>query len=90
MTPESRGFAIACAVNQFLCSILFAPVALPRETICGLIGRYSLLTQDTRARRLARWVAPHFESWCHKDETCIEVHQMEDECRKVLYPQYYG
>ena len=73
-------FKIIVACNQLCCSVLFFSVARPRETFCGLIGRYA-----SDGNKFAAFIGPHIEKWFHKSETCKEIYEKEEKARDILY-----
>ena len=73
-------FKIIVALNQLACAVIFFPIAMKRETICGLIGRYTV-----NGNKLAEWIAPIIEKWFHKSETCQQVYEKEEKAREILY-----
>lgn len=76
------GFNIYVAVNMLLCATVFAPWALPRETLSGFVGRRALLGSEVFLR-IAKWVDK-----CYKNEAahCGETALAEDAMRNELYP----
>lgn len=82
----SQIFVLYVAVNMALCAVLFAPWAMPRETVSGLLGRWKVETRGWKRRfgfcggavvdRIYFWEPDH----------CVEVYRCEREARKVLYP----
>lgn len=74
-------FVLYVALNMLLCAALFAPWALPRETVSGLLGRYA------EAHVLARIAAACVDLvyWWHPDH-CRDIARIEARAREVLYP----
>lgn len=76
--------------SMVVCSIMFLPWFLPRETVSGLMGRWAM-NEPTRTRKskFARKVIPFIDSFIHPNtgvtENCYEIYKMEKECRKALY-----
>lgn len=78
-------FNIYVACNMLLCSVLFAPWALPRETISGLLGRWVTTVSGLRQKiglclgflvdRLYFWEPNHV----------VETFKVEAKAREVLY-----
>lgn len=77
-------FKVIVALNQLACAIVLYPIALNRETFCGLVGRYAELDYTWRGAT-ARRVAPYLERWFHKAETCKEIYLKEQRARDILY-----
>lgn len=71
------------ASNQLLAAVLFFPWIKPRETVCGLMGRWAAGTG--RKARFAQQVGPALERAFHKHETCDEIYRKEEAARGVLY-----
>lgn len=79
-----RVFNVYVALNMLLCSILFFPWALPRETICGLMGRW--LNETGRKRDLAKALVPFLDRYFHSsDEPCSRIAEQEARIREILY-----
>jgi hypothetical protein len=85
-----QAFVVYVALNMMICAIVFAPWALPRETISGLLGRWETIHTGWR-----RWfalaasaVVDRIYFW--EPNHCVEVFLCEDEARKVLYPEKPG
>lgn len=74
-------FNVYVALNMALCSILLAPLALPRETISGLLGRYK------RTSRAAAFFASGVDAlYFWEKDHCAEVAKLEARAREILYP----
>lgn len=76
-------FAIVVAANQLVASLLFAPWIRPRETVCGLMGRWQ--SYPGFKGRLSRRMGPILEVVFHKHETCREIYDKEERARGILY-----
>lgn len=74
-------FVLYVAANMLLCALLFSPWALPRETVSGLLGRYS----GTNALARIGAACVNLLYWWHPDH-CRDIARIEAEARKVLYP----
>lgn len=79
-------FNIYVACNMLVCSILFAPWALPRETVSGLLGRWI-----STERGVKRWtglvlgcVVDRLYFW--EPDHCVSTYRLECKAREVLYP----
>lgn len=83
-------FVVYVAVNMVLCAIVFAPWALPRETISGLLGRWELTQGGWRGRvgLALSMVVDRVYFW--EPNHCNEVYWIEAKARAVLYPDYPG
>lgn len=81
-----RLFVLYVASNMMLCAVIFAPWALPRETISGLLGRY--MFRGSRAARVGAWIVDRIYFW--EPNHCIEVFLCERDARLVLYPEKPG
>jgi hypothetical protein len=66
---------------MLVCAVLFAPWALPRETVSGLLGRYA---PTNRLAQLGAWVVDRIYYW--HPAHCWDIARIEAEARKVLYP----
>ena len=83
-------FVVYVATNMVLCAVVFAPWALPRETISGLLGRWELgperwkrlvgIALSSMIDRIYFWEPDH----------CAAVFACEQEARLVLYPHRPG
>ena len=69
-------FTVYVATNMMVCALLFAPWALPRETVSGLLGRWKC--GKGRIKRPfavgASWVVDRIYFWE----------------RRMLYPEHPG
>jgi hypothetical protein len=83
-------FMVYVAANMFVCALVFAPWALPRETISGLLGRWKCLSQGKRRRFAigAAWVVDRIYFW--EPDHCVQVYLCEHQARLVLYPDKPG
>ncbi len=83
-------FVIYVACNMMVCALVFAPWALPRETVSGLLGRWKLGRAGPKESfaRVASWVVDHIYFW--EPNHCVEVYLCEAEARRVLYPEKPG
>lgn len=73
------------AVNQVVCATVFFPWFRPRETVSGLMGRWRAEESGWKYR-LGRCVANHLDRTIHCTETCYQVYLLEEQARRVLYP----
>lgn len=82
----SRVFVIYVAVNMLLCSVLFAPWALPRETISGLLGRWIVVEHGFKRSFavVAGAIVDTIYFW--EPNHCVAVYDCEQKAREVLYP----
>lgn len=70
---------------MLLCSVFFFPWVRPRETVCGLMGRW--LDEKGWKRGIAVHTAPVLDTVFHRStENCAEIAEMEEEARRILYP----
>lgn len=79
-------FNVYVSCNMFVCAVLFAPWALPRETVSGILGRWSATERGTKRRfaMAASKVVDTVYFW-DKDH-CYETFRMERDAREILYP----
>ena len=85
-----QAFAVYVASNMMVCAIAFAPWALPRETVSGLLGRWKC-GHKRACRRFALLAAPVVDTiYFWEPNHCVEVYRCEAEARKVLYPEKPG
>lgn len=75
---------------MMLCAILFAPFALPRETISGLLGRWEVTKHGAKhwVGRIGSAIVDRIYFW--EPDHCVEVYLCEVEARAVLYPEKPG
>jgi hypothetical protein len=83
-------FMLYVAGNMFVCALVFAPWALPRETVSGLLGRWK---SHQRGKRkvfavVASAVVDRIYFW--EPNHCVEVYLCEHQARMVLYPEKPG
>ena len=85
-----QAFVVYVATNMAVCAAIFAPWALPRETVSGLLGRWKC--GKGRIKRPfavgASWVVDRIYFW--EPNHCIEVYLCEAQARQVLYPEKPG
>jgi hypothetical protein len=81
----SRLFVLYVALNMLICSIVFFPWALPRETISGLIGRWLMGTGWKRTFAYYACVAVD-KLYFWEPNHCAEVHCVEKRAHELLYP----
>lgn len=86
----SQLFVLYVATNMALCSVLFAPWALPRETISGLLGRWGMTEQGWK--RKFGLAAARFVDWLYawEPDHCAETFLIEQRAREILYPSGSG
>jgi hypothetical protein len=85
-----QAFVVYVAANMAVCALVFAPWALPRETVSGLLGRWKSGHKGWRksfAKRAA-WVVDRIYFW--EPNHCVEVYRCERDARAVLYPEKPG
>jgi hypothetical protein len=83
-------FVVYVAANMMVCAIVFAPWALPRETVSGLLGRWRCGHRGLRKSfaDVASWVVDRIYFW--EPNHCVAVYRCEADARKVLYPEKPG
>lgn len=83
-------FVVYVATNMMLCAMLFAPWALPRETISGLLGRWKCMHKGPKHyfAKAASWIVDRIYFW--EPNHCVAVYKCELDARKVLYPEKPG
>lgn len=83
-------FVLYVATNMMVCAVVFAPWALPRETVSGLLGRWRCGAPGKRRSfaRAAAWVVDRIYFW--EPNHCVEVYLCERDARVVLYPEKRG
>ena len=83
-------FVVYVATNMMVCALVFAPWALPRETVSGLLGRWKC--GKGKIKRpfavVAGWVVDRIYFW--EPNHCIAVFLCEEQARAVLYPEKPG
>jgi hypothetical protein len=79
-------FNIYVACNMLVCSIVFAPWALPRETVSGLLGRWASTERGLKRRfgMCAGSVVDVIYFW--EPNHCYETFKIERKAREILYP----
>lgn len=79
-------FNVYVSLNMLTCAVVFAPWARPRETVSGLLGRWT--QQETgwkaRAGRVLGAVVNGIYFW--EPNHCVEVAIVEEKAREILYP----
>lgn len=82
----SRVFVVYIAANMALCAVLFAPWALPRETVSGLLGRW--ISTEAGVKRFTGLLLGAFVDRIYfwEPDHCVEVYLCEHRARQVLYP----
>jgi len=68
-------------------AVFFFPWFLPRETISGLMGRWSVTERGLRARVALRTV-PLIDAIFHRPfgmEDCVRIYELEEAARRALY-----
>lgn len=83
-------FVVYVATNMAACALVFAPWALPRETVSGLLGRWKCGHRGPKKffADAASWVVDRIYFW--EPSHCVAVYRCEAEARKVLYPEQPG
>lgn len=83
-------FTVYVATNMAVCALVFAPWALPRETVSGLLGRWKVGSRGFKRHfaRAASVVVDTIYFW--EPNHCIEVYLCEAEARRVLYQEHPG
>lgn len=83
----SRLFVLYIVTNMALCAVLFAPWALPRETISGLIGRW--VETESGLKRLFAKAAERLVNriYAWEPNHCVETYRIEKQVRAILYPE---
>lgn len=87
-----QAFVVYVATNMMVCAIVFAPWALPRETVSGLLGRWETRLPKRSLRRyfaiVATAIVDRLYFW--EPNHCVEVFLCEHDARRVLYPEKPG
>ena len=85
-----QAFVVYVATNMAVCAVIFAPWALPRETVSGLLGRWKCGKGKVKRPFAvgASWVVDRIYFW--EPNHCIEVYLCEAQARTVLYPEKPG
>lgn len=83
---KSRLFVLYVNCNMLVCSLLFLPWALPRETVSGLLGRWKSEESGMKYgfADYAAVVVDALYFW--EPNHCVEVYLQERDARKALYP----
>ena len=83
-------FTVYVACNMMVCALVFAPWALPRETVSGLLGRWKCGKGKIKRPFAvgASWVVDRIYFW--EPNHCVEVFLCEAQARMVLYPEKPG
>lgn len=87
---KCSAFVLYVAANMSVCAILFAPWAMPRETVSGLIGRWKSGHKGIKKAFAGYASAVIDRIYFWEPNHCIEVYHCEREARKVLYPEHPG
>jgi hypothetical protein len=74
-------FCLYLGLNMTVCAVVFAPWALPRETISGLMGRWAI--EGRRAGRVGSVVIDAIYWW--EPHHCYITAMLEHELRRALY-----
>lgn len=85
-----QAFVLYVACNMAVCALVFAPWALPRETVSGLLGRWKSGPKGAKKRfaLAASWVVDRIYFW--EPNHCVAVYLCETDARRVLYPEKPG
>lgn len=85
-----QAFTVYVATNMAVCALVFAPWALPRETVSGLLGRWKCGHRGLKKAFAvpASWIVDRIYFW--EPNHCVMVYRCEAEARKVLYPEHPG
>ena len=69
---------------MFVCSVVFFPWALPRETVSGILGRWKLNHGWKKSVALPfSWIVDRIYFW--EPNHCVEIAKQELELRQNLY-----
>lgn len=80
-----QGFYLLVAASMLLCAVVFFPWFKPRETVCGLAGRWAEKETGWKGR-IGVVFAGALNALVHRhDETCGEVYVLEEAARAALY-----
>lgn len=81
-----QAFVVYVATNMAVCAFVFAPWALPRETVSGLLGRWKIHGTGWK-RAFAKCAAVFVDRiYFWEPNHCVEVYLCERDARLVLYP----
>jgi hypothetical protein len=83
-------FVLYVAANMAVCAVLFAPFALPRETVSGLLGRWKSRRSGLRKAFGTFGAAVVDRIYCWEPDHCNQVYLIEAKARAVLYPDQPG
>lgn len=85
-----QAFVVYVAANMAVCAIVFAPWALPRETVSGLLGRWKSGHKGVKKAfgKAASVIVDAIYFW--EPDHCVAVYRCESDARKVLYPEKPG
>jgi hypothetical protein len=85
-----QAFVLYVATNMAVCAVVFAPWALPRETVSGLLGRWKRHGKGWK-RMFGKGAAVAVDAiYFWEPNHCVEVYHCEAEARRVLYPEHPG
>jgi hypothetical protein len=81
-------FNLYIALNMLTCAIVFAPWALPRETISGFMGRTLMSSVPGTWKCLLAAIGCNVIDWLYfwEEDHCFMVFKDEAEARAGLYP----
>lgn len=79
-------FVVGIACNMLICAVVFAPWALSRETISGLLGRWRSAETGWKCATgtLLGAVVNALHFW--EADHCGATYRLERQARSVLYP----
>lgn len=79
-------FVIYVACNMLVCTVVFAPWALPRETVSGILGRWKSIESGWKAMfgKVGAAMVDLIYFW--EPNHCVEVFLVEQRAREILYP----
>ncbi len=82
-----RLLVLYLVVNMTICALIFMPWAKPRETISGLLGRWSMT--EGGLKWWFGWAASAVVDWIYfwEPDHCASVYVVENAARAVLYPE---
>lgn len=85
-TIKRIAFNIYLCLNMLLCAVVFAPWALPRETISGFLGR--LKASSTGVAKVFGAIGSIIPDAIYfwEPDHCVEVYRVEEKAREILYP----
>lgn len=79
-----RLFFLWVTLSMLLCAVLFLPWFLPRETVCGLMGRWAMTGKGWK-HTVGKAGSAAFDATIHTVESCVTIYGMERDARRVLY-----